>query len=231
MTERVDLDGLVVDIRRSERRKTLGITIDRDHSVYAVAPPHASLRDIEDFVVSRADWIFEKLEARRRDGPDLPERRYVPGEGFPFLGRHYRLLLTDTQTVPLKLDRDRFMLLRSERLRGRAHFIDWYSARAQPFLEKRAARYIPRMGVSPADISVRDLGYRWGMWTPEDRVRFHWACILLPTRVIDYLVVHELAHFAEAAHTGEFWRVVERVLPDQASRRAWLAANASRYAL
>jgi predicted metal-dependent hydrolase len=60
-------------------------------------------------------------------------------------------------------------------------------------------------------------------------VNFHWATIQLPPSVIDYVIVHELAHLREPHHTPEFWRMVERALPDYDERKRWLAANGAEY--
>ncbi len=57
------------------------------------------------------------------------------------------------------------------------------------------------------------------------RLYFHWQTILLPPRIVDYVVVHELVHLREPHHTPAFWRAVERILPDWAPRRRWLAEH------
>jgi hypothetical protein len=70
------------------------------------------------------------------------------------------------------------------------------------------------MGVKPGGIDVRDLGYRWGSLGKSDRVNFHWATIQLAPTLVDYVIVHELAHIHEPNHTPEFWIRVERALPN-----------------
>jgi predicted metal-dependent hydrolase len=59
-------------------------------------------------------------------------------------------------------------------------------------------------------------------------VNFHWATILLPPRIVDYIIVHELAHLQESTHTPEFWLLVERTMPDFGERREWLARHGGR---
>ena len=97
--------------------------------------------------------------------------------------------------------------------------IDWYRTRAQRWLERRVGPWAQRMGVVPGTIDVRDLGYRWGSLGKNDRVYFHWATIQLPPRLVDYVIVHELAHVYEPNHGSEFWLRVERAFPTfQASK-------------
>jgi len=79
------------------------------------------------------------------------------------------------------------------------------------------------MGVSPTSVTLRELGYRWGSCGTSGSLNFHWASILLPPSIVEYIIVHELAHLTHRNHTPEFWATVERALPDYLRRKAWLA--------
>ncbi len=125
----------------------------------------------------------------------------------------------------LKLVNGRFALRRDVQAGARAHFIRWYSERARVWLSGRVADYQSRMEVAPAGVKVQDLGYRWGSCGKGDWLYFHWKTILLPTRIAEYVVVHEIAHLHEPHHTPAFWLRVERAMPDYAQRRAWLAEH------
>ena len=71
-------------------------------------------------------------------------------------------------------------------------------------------------------MTVRDLGFRWGACQPSGDLSFHWKCLLAPLTVIDYIVTHELCHLRHRDHTAAFWNEVDKVLPDHATRKAWL---------
>jgi len=79
--------------------------------------------------------------------------------------------------------------------------------------------------LSPAGVKVQDLGYRWGSCGKGNWLYFHWKTILLPARIAEYVVVHEIAHLHEPHHTPAYWLRVERAMPDYAQRRAWLAEH------
>jgi predicted metal-dependent hydrolase len=81
------------------------------------------------------------------------------------------------------------------------------------------------MEVSPPSVRVQDLGYRWGSCGKGGHLYFHWKTILLPARIAEYVVVHEMAHLHEPHHTPAFWIRVERAMPDFAQRKAWLAEH------
>src|SRR5438477_6666103 len=95
----------------------------------------------------------------------------------------------------------------------RSHFVRWYRERALAWLPPRVSRFAERMGVTAAAIDVRDLGHRWGSCGRGGVTYFHWATITLPPSIVDYVVVHELAHLTEPNHSNRFWQCVERVLP------------------
>ncbi len=74
-------------------------------------------------------------------------------------------------------------------------------------------------------VRVLDLGHRWRSCTREGVVNVHWAVMQVPSPVAGYVLVHELAHVLVHDHSPEFWRLVERVLPDHRDRKRWLAEN------
>ena len=62
-----------------------------------------------------------------------------------------------------------------------------------------------RMGLQPKTLEVRDLGFRWGSCGRAGGLNFDWATILLPARVVEYIIVHEMIHLREHHHTPKFW--------------------------
>lgn len=220
-------DDLQFDLRRSARRRTLEITVDRDGSLILSAPPGVGEPQLREFVHRKRMWVYRQLARRDALVRPIPRKRFVDGEGFLYLGRSYRLrLLPDADTeAPVKLDRGRLVMPRDAVVDGRRHLRQWYVARATPWLSARVRRYAARMEVAPAGVRVQDLGYRWGSCGKGDWLYFHWKTILLPARVTEYVVVHEMAHLHEPHHTPAFWRRVERALPDYEPRKHWLAEH------
>ena len=149
------------------------------------------------------------------------------GEGFPYLGRSYRLLLVDDQDAPVKLEGGRFKLRRDAAQNGREHMVGWYTSRGRRWLEERVRRLQRRVDIDPGGVVVQDLGYRWGSCGKGGVLYFHWRSILLPARIVEYVVAHEMVHLHEPHHTPAFWTRLERVMPDFAARKQWLAENAA----
>lgn len=223
--QRLDVDGLSFAVHRSERRKTLQITVERSGELSIVAPLQAEEHHLINFVQEKLIWIHTKIAEKNRLQQRAPIKEFVDGEGFLYLGKSYRLRLVDDQLVDLSLKNGRFCLRKMSAHRGREIFISWYTRRAQGWFERQVAEQANRMGVEVEEVKVQDLGYRWGSFGTGGRVHFHWKAVLLPPRIAQYIVVHELAHGHYPDHSAGFWIKVEQHLPDWRWRKSWLAEN------
>lgn len=245
---------LVFQISPPGDRKTIEIVIERDASLVLKAPRTVTVERAARFVTAKRRWVYRKLaEKDALTGPPVV-KRFVEGEGFAYLGRSYRLTLeTLNATSPtmrpdpsavrpnadlsaghpkaaslaVRLDRGRFRLCRSEADRGAEAMRRWYTEIGGQWLRRRVRPWAARMGEESVAVEVRDLGYRWGSARPTDgppRINVHWATLQLPPSLIDYILVHELAHLREANHTPEFWSIVDRLMPGYETQKSTLAA-------
>jgi len=222
---KLQVNDLQFHVRRSARRSTMQITVDRDGELLLSAPPEVDEAALRAFVQEKRFWVYTKLAEKDRLQRQVPRKEFVGGEGFLYLGRSHRLKLVNEQDVPLKLAAGRFCLRRDAVPAAREHLIRWYSERAKAWLANRVTEYQSRMEVAPAGVKVQDLGYRWGSCGKGDWLYFHWKAILLPASIAEYVVVHEIAHLHEPHHTPAFWLRVERAMPDFAQRKVWLAEH------
>lgn len=224
MNSVLTVDDLAFEVRRSSRRKTLQVTVDRGGELVISAPEWCDETAMADFVREKKFWIYTKLAEKERLRQPRVEKEFANGEGFLYLGRSHRLLIVEDteQDVPLKLERGRFRLRRADLPKAREHFIRWYQDHGRAWIAKRIDVFAQRMGVAPAGIELRNLGYRWGSVGSGGRLNFHWVLMQLPAHLVEYVVVHELAHLKEKHHTPDFWLRVERVLADCESRRSEL---------
>ena len=221
----LNVNDLRFEVRRTVLRRTLEITVERDGELILCAPQGVADARLREFVQRKRMWVYQQL-ARRDALPALaPCKAFVDGEGFAYLGRNYRLRLVPEADAAVKLLGGRFVMPKALVRDGRAHMVRWYAERAKPWLWAKVRDYSDRMEVAPAGLRVQDLGYRWGSCGKGSVLYFHWKVILLPARIAEYVVVHELAHLHEPHHTPEFWLRVERAMPDFDRRKAWLAQH------
>ncbi|MDE2489197.1 MAG: M48 family metallopeptidase, partial [Elusimicrobia bacterium] len=89
----------------------------------------------------------------------------------------------------------------------------------------RAAHWAAAMGATYGRVRVKDQRTLWGSCTPRGDLNFNWRLTLAPSEVLDYVVIHELAHRFEMNHSRRFWAVVARHCPEHRTRRRWLRKN------
>lgn len=219
------VNDLRFELRRSAGRRALEITVDRGGELILSAPPEVPIARLRDFAQRKRMWVYKQLASKEALTRDTPRKVFTDGEGFAYLGRSYRLRLVAESDAAVKLQGGRFVMPKALARDGREHLIRWYCERARMWLTGQVNDYAARIEVMPAGVRVQDLGYRWGSCGKGDWLYFHWKTILLPARIAEYVVVHEMAHLHDPHHTPEFWRRVERAMPDYERRRDWLAGN------
>lgn len=217
---------LTYSVRRSTKRKTLTITVERDRSIVVHAPAKASDEAIQQVVDSRRQWIFEKLKhaQKYRDLPHPPGKELVTGESAIYLGRSYRIEVVGDGLNEIEFA-NRFLIPALHAIKRKGAMREWYLARANEKILPRVERHAHELGVEFKRATIVDNRYRWGSCTVHDNVTFNWRLIKAPTFVIDYIIVHELAHLIEPNHTPRFWNVVRAQVPRMEKARAWLTEN------
>ena len=214
------------EVRRSRRRrKTVQITVDGG-GVQVAAPmttPHDDLRAI---VRKRAGWILSHASDRMLEAAP---KRFVSGETLPYLGRNVRLVVedTDVRTAEVRFDHWRFRVAAPKGLSGderyesiRRAVVRWYRSRAEERLGDVVDRWTPRLGHGDRiRVLVRDQRQRWGSCAPDGTLRFNWRVMMVKPALMEYVVVHELAHLTHRNHSSEFWALIASVMPDAQRRR------------
>ncbi|MGN0154692.1 MAG: M48 family metallopeptidase [Lachnospiraceae bacterium] len=100
---------------------------------------------------------------------------------------------------------------------------------AREILTERTDYYKEILKVDYQRIRIGNPKTRWGSCSSRGTISYNWHLILMPDRILDYVVVHELCHLLEMNHSPAFWKKVSDVLPDYQSRRKWLKENGNRY--
>lgn len=213
---------LKYQIVRSPRRKKLTITVERDRSVTIHAPEGTAEETIRRVVESKRQWLFAKINhTQKYQAPHAPGKELVNGESAPYLGREYRIEVTETKSGTVEFSR-RFLIPLFQQSRRREVLRDWYLNRAKETILPRVNRCAHALGVQVAKASIVNNRYRWGSCTVKNNVSFNWRLIKAPMFVIDYVIVHELAHLMEGNHTPRFWNIVRANCSAADKAKAWL---------
>jgi predicted metal-dependent hydrolase len=213
------LDGFTWRLRTSVRRRTVGVTIERDASVTVAAPVGSELGELVVVLGAKRSWMVRRTVERAGQLGEHPAKQVVSGENFPYLGRNQRLLIVAGQAVPVRREGGRLCLRAMPPHDAAQAIVDWYTRTAACWLDPRGRSWAGRIGVSPTNVHISDLGRRWGTTDADGEVALHWALFQLQSALVDYVLVHELVHLTEPHHGPAFWQRLDRALPDYQERR------------
>lgn len=224
MTAVLQLDDLQVPVEIAGTSRRAKLTIEADGSLRLRAAEDVATEELQQFLASKREWVYRKLAEKEVLQHEPVTKELVDGEGFLYLGRSHRLKLAETGGA-VRLERGRLVLPKGLLASGDAALIAWYRRCGETWLRPRATSWAERLRVDNMAIEVADLGHKWGSATAGRRVRTHWATLQLPPALVEYVLVHELAHLREAHHGAAFWQLLARVMPDYEERKRELAGR------
>lgn len=217
------------ELRRSATASQRRITITPGH-VEVLALASDSEDDIAGFLQRKRQWVFDTVREMERLADNrhaVP--RFITGSRIPYRGRKMPLTVRRTDAeraavtyrngfivdLPHWAGEDADQLVASEL----AH---WLKQRVRRDVQEIAASYGKRFGLQPRSIRVADFKHGWGSCGPEGNVLINWHLIFAPSKVLDYVVAHELAHLQHRTHGPEFWRFLGLMVPNADEARRWL---------
>lgn len=207
-------------------RKTLEIAVEPDATVSVAAPMDATIEAIEAKLRKRAAWIRRQQRYFMQFLPRTPDRLFIAGETFRYLGRHYRLKVLAHVQASVKL-RGAHLVVQTPRPQNasltRELVERWYRERAAARFAERVEinreRFADPEAFRPIGLIVRMLEQRWGSMSPASRLMLNTRLIEAPIDAIDYVITHELCHIAEPHHGPKFIVLLEQVMPDWRRRK------------
>jgi predicted metal-dependent hydrolase len=215
--------------RRASRR-TIGISVGRQGLV-AAAPRWVSIDEVEAFIREKEQWVLAKLV----EAATLVRARmeWSHGAMLPLLGRDISLHLT-AATENVRVD-DGCLLVPGAHDSSdamRAAVVGWMKRFAIVLFRERAEIFATRLELAAPNVRISNAMTQWGHCTVDRagraHVYLHWRLLHFPERLIDYVVVHELAHIREMNHSPRFWRIVGAVCPDYQAMRKEIHAISRR---
>jgi len=216
------------EVVRSKKRKwTISLQVRANGTAVVYAPHRTPIPEIKKFVREKERWLWRKIREYMARQKEIQTKKYEKGEIFFFLGEPYPLKI---ETATLECDKlaflcGQFVLAKDNAFQGRELFVDWYRKSAQEYIGERVDHFSQALKLIPKGVKISNARCRWGSCSPDNHLHFSWRLIMAPCCVIDYLVVHELAHVQEKNHSGRFWDIVGNTITDYKKQRIWLKDN------
>ncbi|WP_106495751.1 M48 family metallopeptidase [Lentibacillus sp. Marseille-P4043] len=217
-----------------QARKDVKISVNIVNGVEVFIPDNLDDAKISQIIKQKAPWITKKLRQLDEVTTTVQQKEFVSGEKLPYLGRHYRLKVHKEAipkasfqfkqgrfiaTVPRSWPQDKIQDHLEQKL------IHWYREHGHKKIIERASDYQSMLGVEPRSLQLKTQHKRWGTCTPNGDIYLNWRIVMAPVRVIDYIIVHELAHLIVPEHNDKFWRIVRTTLPHYKEAKEWLRVH------
>ncbi len=214
------------------KRKTLAIEVHPDQSVRVKAPLRLPLNRILERVEQRGGWIVKQQRRFAELPPPQPEREFVSGESYRYLGRQYRLKVTRAEQEGVRLYQGRLevsLTNTADRTRVQVLLREWYKGRAEQIFQERfevCRKHVAAFGIDhPGGFTLRRMRKRWGSCSRDGRILLNTQLVAAPKACIDYVIVHELCHVVQHNHSAAFYALLSTCMPDWRERQKLLAQS------
>jgi predicted metal-dependent hydrolase len=214
----IHVSGLTVDVvRKAIKNLHLGV-YPPDGRVRVAVPLTVSDEAVRLAVIGKLGWIKRQrkgFEGQARQS----ERAMVSGESHYFLGRRFRLRVTEQDGPPKVFLRNRSIIDLQVRpgtsAEQREHVLQrWYRAQLKALIPPLLEKWQPVLGVQAIDWGIKKMKTKWGSCNINSRrIWFNLELAKKPVRCLEYIAVHELVHLLERNHNDRFTALMDTFLP------------------
>ena len=207
---------IVFDIERKASLKNTYIHVDSD-GVVVKTNDITTIEEINKMVVSKSPWISKKLELFKSI---TINKDISTGSRLYYMGKSYYVEVkreSNATQIDIEFTHSKFYIttpLKYSDVELHNAIEDFYKQKAIKKILPLCKRWAKKMGVEPEHISFRYSKNRWGSCSSTNRLSFNYHLVKLSASLIEYVVIHELAHIVHKNHSKEFWRLVYEYLND-----------------
>jgi|APSaa5957512535_1039671.scaffolds.fasta_scaffold05190_3 predicted metal-dependent hydrolase len=207
------------------KRRTTEIVVDTS-GIEVLTSKQKSHNYIQNLVKKHSRWIFKKqLSVKEENKFNIT---FEHGSRLPFLGKNYLLDVSETkklESFSLKNGKFKVKLNKISKPRIRKLYLEWSKKQALPLLEKSTKKYSKKIGVEYGKILIKNQKNRWGSVSKKGTINFNQNLIRAPSKIIDYVVAHEVCHLKIPNHSASYWRLLGTVMINYEERKKWLRIN------
>ena len=213
----------------SSLRSTLSLQISSDGELIVRAPKHMKEDEIRKFLVEKSRWILSHMDRAIKRKQKQTELRWTDQKQFSIYGEECILsVVIDKNSKEIIQLKENILQITTadpseENIKEAVAF--WFKKACKGVFVNRTSYYAKKMNLTYERITLKEQKTCWGSCSGNRNLNFNWKLLLMPPTVLDYVIVHELAHLVHMNHSADFWAVVGSVIPDYKERRKWLKEN------
>lgn len=224
------LNGHTVPYQLKQSRRIRGIRLEirHDSGLTVVVPARYKQDQIDEILHKKTGWILHHLPDNRPVQMPLFNKEVDHGEKISYMGRKIELVVTNTsgRPEPVSLEGQRIRINLNGHEKSIAGILEkWYRSQAGLIFTQKAETFKGIMGVNYTKILIRGQKTRWGSCSHGGTLSLNWKLLMAPEPVIDYVIIHELAHLNHMNHSRKFWEFVAVYCPNWEKHRRWLIVH------
>lgn len=211
-------------LRTSSRARWVSGRIRPETGLVITLPAHAKPQEAEAFLAKHRQWALRHLDRCAARWAQIP-RAWPYGTNLLYRGEAHEVEVSKGRPGGVEQAPDRRLVVRtpSAGIPGAQRVLQsWLKEEAAVTLRQRVEELGALMGLRAKRLYVRNLRSSWGRCWQGGSLSFNYRLIMAPPHILDYVVVHELAHIKEPNHSPRFWAVVEEHFPEYRPARSWL---------
>ena len=214
-------------IRTSRRSKSICLKI-RNGELEISCPYNTSETFLKNLVERKKVWIKKNIERSRKSHLKIDQ---ISNGFITFKGLVLELVYKKSNIERIVVEDSKLKIFYSDESRIKKLIIDWLKLQANNFLRARLLLLSKRISIQFNSLAIKSYTARWGSCNIRGDIFLNWKLIMLPESVIDYVIIHELAHINVPNHSKKFWELVKKKDPNYYSNKQWLKDNGSSFIL
>lgn len=215
-------------LKQSPRIRGIRLEIRPDSGLAVIVPRKYSNEYLSKLLVQKSKWILRHLPGFKPVQMPLFRKEVDRGDKIPFMGRQIQIVQIQAHgKKPSVFLKDTKLIMEFNMARYDMAILleDWYRMQAKVIFTGKADIFKQKIGVKYRGILIRGQRTRWGSCSRLRNLTLNWKLLMAPETVIDYVIIHELAHIKHMDHSRKFWETVAKFCPKYKEYKKWLITH------
>ena len=200
------------------KRKTLSISINDNAELIVRAPHRLPIEKIQSFIDEKEKWINKHrniVDSRKRENAHDQDMLMYLGSLFPI-----RIMIESSSK--LTFNGDTFITNCNDKETHKKSIRKWYKNKFREVAIPRLSYFAEKHNLKVNQVRIKEQKTMWGSCSSRNNINLNYLLIMAPMKVIDYVIIHELAHTIHRNHSSHFWKTVETMMPNFKEAKKWL---------
>ena len=207
-------------IRSTKRLKTISLQIKNGVPII-YSPSYIKDSYLKSIIKKKQLWIKKKINVEKNREKILVKNKSF----FPFLGRKFTLLTLISEENKVFLINNSLVIHCTELKLAKKNLVEWLKSEAKKYLVNRVQFVSAKIRINFKSLNLKGYRAMWGSCNSRSEICLNWKLVMLPKKVIDYVIVHELCHIVEPNHSKSFWSLVKKHDSEYIENKNWLKKN------